>query len=200
MAPPIVGIIGGIGSGKSLVAEALAMHGGWLIAGDELGHEALREPDIKEKVIERWGQELLDERGEIQRPLLGTRVFGDPKELRALEQMVFPWIGRRIWEEIAKARVRQARLIVLDAAVMMEAGWDKNCDRVVFVEAPRDARLARLKEKRGWSERDLHERESVQLPLADKRRRADAVIDNTGTPEQLTVRLDALLRQWRMID
>ena len=85
----IVGIVGGIGSGKSLVAGELVKHGGCLIAGDMLGHEALRQPDIKEKVIERWGRDLL-EGGEIQRRRLAQKVFADPKELRALESLVFP--------------------------------------------------------------------------------------------------------------
>jgi dephospho-CoA kinase len=199
MKPPIVGIIGGIGSGKSLVADELVRHGGWLITGDALGHEALRQSAIKEQVVKRWGRELLDEQGEIQRRLLGHKVFPDAKELRTLEVLVFPWIGRRMTEEIAKAREQAAPLIVVDAAVMMEAGWDKNCDRLIFVEAPRAARLARLKDKRGWSERDLTERENSQLPLGDKRRRADEVIDNSGTPDQLARRVDALLREWKII-
>src|SRR5438132_14343502 len=100
----ILGIVGGIGSGKSLVADELVQMGGTLIAADKLGHEALRQADIKDKVIERWGRELLDEKGEIQRRVLGRIVFADAKELRALEALVFPYIGKRIQEEIAKAR------------------------------------------------------------------------------------------------
>jgi dephospho-CoA kinase len=200
MKPPIVGIIGGIGSGKSLVADALVKRGAWLISGDALGHEALRKPDIKEQVVKRWGRELLDEHGEIQRRLLARRVFRDAGELRALEELVFPWIGRRITEEIGNASKKAAPLIVVDAAVMMEAGWDKNCDRVIFVEASRDVRLARLIDKRGWSEHDLAEREWLQLPLAEKRCRADAVVDNSGTPDQLARRVDALLREWKIIE
>ena len=100
--------------------------------------------------------------------------------------MVFPWIGRRIAEEIARARLDPAtRMIVVDAAVMMEAGWDKNCDRMIFVDAPRELRLQRLQEQRGWSEQELRDRESRQLPVNDKRRRADAVIDNSQTPARV---------------
>src|SRR5262249_48741446 len=114
----IVGVLGGIGSGKSLVAAELVKNGGYLIKGDALGHEALRQPDIKEKVLRRWGRELLDAEGEIQRRSLAHKVFADPKELRALEGLVFPWIAKRIKEEIAKAQsAATAPLIVLDAAV-----------------------------------------------------------------------------------
>ena len=121
---PILGVIGGIGSGKSLVAGELVKHGGYLIAGDALGHEALRQVDIKDKVLRRFGRDLVDETGEIQRRRLGRKIFADARERRALEDLVFPWIGRRMAEEIAKARLDPAvRLIVVDAAVMMEAGW-----------------------------------------------------------------------------
>ncbi len=139
MTPPVLGIIGGIGSGKSRVAEEFVKHGGWLITGDALGHEALRQPAIREEVVKRWGLDLLDSNGAIERRRLAHIVFRDPKALRALEGLVFPWIGRRIWEEIAKARDRGVPFIVLDAAVMVEAGWDKNCEHVIFVEAPREA-------------------------------------------------------------
>lgn len=199
MRKPIIGIIGGIGSGKTLVATELVKHGGYLISGDQLGHEALRQDEIKAKVVERWGKELLDERGGIQRRLLGKRVFADINELRALEVLVFPYIGRRIGEEIDKARSDPAvRMIVVDAAVMMEAGWDHHCDRVLFVEAPRQARLERL-EKRGWSEQDLAEREKAQMPPEEKRRRADAIIDNSGAPQRVPEQIEQVLRAWGMM-
>jgi dephospho-CoA kinase len=196
----IVGIIGGIGSGKSLVAGELVKHGGYLIAGDSLGHEALQRPDIKEEVVRRWGRDVLDERGEVQRRRLSHKVFADLKELRALEALVFPWIRHRIWEEIAKARAAGSRLIVLDAAVMMEAGWDKHCDKVIFVDAAREVRLERLLEKRGWSAEEVLARESSQLPVEDKRRRADAVIHNSGPPERVAEQVEKLLREWRIDD
>jgi dephospho-CoA kinase len=196
----IVGIVGGIGSGKSLVAGELVKHGGYLIAGDALGHEALRQPHIKQQVVERWGREVLDEEGEIKRRCLGHKVFADPEALRALEALVFPWIGTRIREEIARARLGTALpMIVLDAAVMMEAGWDKNCDRVIFVDAPREARLQRLLAQRGWSAEEVLARERSQLPVDDKRRRADAVIDNSQAPAQVAEQVETLLRQWRIV-
>jgi len=197
---PIVGIIGGIGSGKSLVAAEFARLGGRLIAADQLGHEALRQGDVKRQVLERWGREVFDEKGEVQRRRLGQKVFADPKELRALEAIVFPWIGERIHAEIAAARQDAAvKLIVLDAAVMVEAGWDKNCDRVVFVDAPAEVRLKRLVEKRGWNEKEAREREKAQLPLDVKKQRADTVIDNAGAAEAVASQVQKLLRQWGIV-
>ncbi len=196
---PIIGIIGGIGGGKSLVAGELVKRGGYLIAGDLLGHEALRQPDIKARAVERWGRAILDEGGEIRRRLLGKIVFADVQELRALEGLVFPFIGNRIRKEIDKANDDPAaRLIVLDAAVMMEAGWDRACDKVIFVDAPRAVRLQRLLANRGWSEREVTAREKAQLPLPVKQARADGIVDNAGPPEKAAGQIDKLLREWGM--
>jgi dephospho-CoA kinase len=194
---PVVGLIGGIGSGKSLVAEMFRRRGANVISGDQLGHEALRQPEIRASVVERWGPQVLESDGTISRRRLAAIVFGDPKELRALEALVFPWIERRIREEIAALRARaEVRLIVLDAAIMLEAGWNKVCDWLVYVDAPRAARLRRLEEQRGWTAKEVQEREKVQMSLTDKMSRADYVVDNSGTPEQVAQQVDDLLKQW----
>ena len=196
---PIIGIIGGIGSGKSLVAAELVKNGGYLIQGDQLGHEALRQPDIKAKVVERWGQDLLDDKGEIKRRALGLIVFADLNELRVLEGLVFPWIGKRIVEEIARARTDpNVKRIILDAAVMMEAGWGGVCDQVIFVDTPPEVRYQRLREKRGWTEKEVRERERSQMPLEEKRRLASAVIDNSRAPQRVVEQVANLLREWDM--
>jgi dephospho-CoA kinase len=197
---PILGIVGGIGSGKSALADELVKLGGYLIAADKLGHEALRQADIKGRVIERWGRELLDTTGEIQRRALGRIVFADAAELRELEVMVFPYIGKRIHEEIAKANQHSpARFIVLDAAIMMETGWDKNCDRVIFVDVPKEIRLERLRRQRHWNAEEVGSREKAQMSVEEKRRRADAIIDNSGGPEKMREQLVNLLRAWNIV-
>ncbi len=197
---PIVGIVGGIGSGKSALADELVKLGGHLITADKLGHEALRQVDIREKVIERWGRELLDATGEIQRRALGRIVFADAAELRELEAMVFPFIGKRIHEEIARANQdSRARFVILDAAIMMEAGWDKNCSRVIFVDTPKEIRLERLRRQRRWTAEELDSRENAQMAVEEKRRRADAIIDNSGGPEKARSQLQSLLRAWNIV-
>lgn len=184
MSPPILGLIGGIGSGKSLIAAEFARHNGYLINADALGHEALEQEDIKKRIVERWGQDILDEKGRVRRRKLGSVVFADERELRALEALVFPYIGKRIREEIGKAA--GAKFVILDAAVMMEAGWDRECDKVIFVDAPAEVRAQRLREGRGWLDAEIESREKAQLSLDAKRARADHVIDNAEpTPELL---------------
>ncbi len=196
----VLGLLGGIGSGKSRVAELLTRGGGWLIQADQLGHQALRQPAILRQVVERWGPGLLDEQGQVDRSRLAAIVFRDPAQLRALEELVHPWIGQAIREEIARAEADPAaRFIVLDAAVMLEAGWHTVCQRLVFVDVPRELRLQRLARQRGWSAQQVRDRESAQLPLTDKAARADHVLDNSGTPDQLERQVQELLARWQLL-
>jgi len=197
---PVIGLVGGIGSGKSRVAAAFAARGGKVISGDAAGHEALRQPEIRERVVRRWGQQVLDEKGEIDRRAVARVVFADPAELRALEEIVHPWIGRRLREEIAAAQSDPAvPFVVLDAAVMLEAGWNNVCDKLVYVDAPRAERLRRLAAQRGWTEKEVAARESNQLPRSEKITRADCVVDNSGPPEAAARQVDDLLRRWGLL-
>jgi dephospho-CoA kinase len=198
---PVIGLIGGIGSGKSQVAAVFAQRGARVVSGDQFGHEALRQRDLRARVVQRWGPEVLDEHGEIDRRKLGAQVFADPAQRRELEALVFPWIERRIREEIARAQADpKVTLVVLDAAVMLEAGWNSVCDWLVYVHAPRDVRLRRLAEKRGWSAKEVEARENVQMSLTDKANRADFAVDNSGTLEHLASQIDALLRRWGLLE
>jgi len=197
--PLVVGLVGGIGAGKSQVAEAFARRGARVISGDALAHAALRQPAIMELVVGRWGQQLLDDKGEIQRRLLADVVFADPGERRALEAMVHPWIKERIRAEVEAARAdAMVRLIVLDAAVMLEAGWHVICDHLVFIEAPREVRLRRVAEQRGWSLQEVEAREAAQLPLTAKAAHADHTLDNSTSLERLDHQVADLVRLWQV--
>jgi dephospho-CoA kinase len=193
---PVIGLIGGIGSGKSLVAAEFVRHGAAVISGDQLGHEGLRQPEIRNRIVAHWGPTILDTQGQIDRRALASRVFARKEELHALEQLVFPWIERRIGEEIAIAQKKPACCIVLDAAVMLEAGWNRFCDWIVYVHAPRELRLQRLAQERGWIEKEVQARSQAQMALADKVSRADAAIDNSGSPEELANQVAHLMAQW----
>jgi dephospho-CoA kinase len=197
---PVVGLVGGIGSGKSQAAAAFAARGAAIVSGDALAHEALRQPAIRAAVTERWGPEMLDEAGEIRRRKLAGIVFRDAGERRALEGIVHPWIRRRILEEVQAGQANPAvAVVVLDAAIMLEAGWGQLCDRLVFVEAPADLRKRRVAGQRGWSEQDLRAREAAQLPLTQKRVQADHVLDNSTTLDHLQRQVDDLLCRWGVV-
>jgi dephospho-CoA kinase len=194
---PVVGLIGGIGSGKSRVAAEFARRGAVIIAGDQLGHEALRQPAVKEQVRQRWGEGVFDAAGEVDRRQLGRIVFADQAELKALEAMTFPWIERGIEQGIRLAQEDpRAALVVLDAAILLEAGWNRYCDRLVYVHAPRAQRLARVAAQRGWTAKEVDTRARAQLPLEEKRHRADDMVDNSGSPEETARQVESLLSRW----
>jgi dephospho-CoA kinase len=193
----VVGLVGGMGSGKSAVAAEFARRGARVVSGDTLGHEALRQPGIRDLVARSWGPDVLDEGGEINRRKLGAIVFRDPPQRQALEALVFPWIERGLHAAVAAAQADpQVPLVLVDAAIMLEAGWDQECDRIVYVHAPRDARLRRLAEQRGWTAKEVEARENAQMPLTDKVTRADYALDNSGPPEQLVRQVDDL---WQLL-
>jgi dephospho-CoA kinase len=196
----IIGVIGSIGAGKSVAAAELTRRGGYLIDADALGHEGLRHPSVKAQVNARWGERILKPDGEIDRRALGRIVFADAAELRALEAIQFPFIGGRIHEEIAKGEADPAvRFIVLDAAVLLEAGWKDACDRIVFVDAPRATRLLRLRQNRGWTVAELDNRERSQMPLDEKRREADAVMMNADGIADIAEKAREILRGWNLL-
>lgn len=196
---PVVGIVGGIGAGKSAVADELAKLGGGVVSADPFGHDALRQPDIKAQAFRRWGDTIFQPDGEISRRLLGHIVFADAEELRYLESLVFPYIDRRIDEAFEKFRAQGvAKFLVLDAAILFETGWHHRCDKILFVDVPRPIRLERL-QSRGWDDAELKRREGNQIALEVKRKRADAVVDNAGARGSLGGSLRKVLREWNWL-
>ena len=142
---PVIGLIGGIGGGKSLAAAALARRGAFVLDADAVGHALLDQTPVRERVVERFGTGVLapstdpDEPPHIDRRALGEIVFAQPSALCDLETILHP-IMRRTFERAIARTVRRgkARGVVLDAAILLEAEWDSLCDRVVFIDAPRD--------------------------------------------------------------
>ena len=195
------GIIGGIGSGKSLVARLMMQHGGYLISADPLwprGLAAAGHPAATGR--QRQGNDILDDQGNVDRQKLGRIVFAQAADLRALEALVFPYIEARIREEADRARGEpDVKFIILDAAIMLETGWHRLCDKIVFVDTPRPLRLARLQEQRGWNDKELERREKAQMPLEEKKGRADVVIVNDAAPDKVARQVQDALEQWKVI-
>lgn len=195
----LIGILGGVASGKSLVAGELARLGaGWLDA-DLAGHEVLRLPQIEDAVRRRWGREVFGPDGRIDRSRLARLVFADPpdgpRERKHLEQLTHPEIGRLLGRQAECLAGSGKVAAVLDAPLLLEAGWDRLCRKLVFVDAPRPARLRRAL-ARGWSEEDFAAREEAQESLDFKRQRADVVLDNSGSPEQTQAQVE---RFWQSL-
>jgi dephospho-CoA kinase len=191
---PVIGLAGGIGSGKSAVAEILADLGCVVAHSDEMARAALREPAIREQLVTWWGEGILDEGGEIDRSAVARIVFADPGQRRRLEALTHPWIESRRAEQFAAAPA-DAPALVIDAPLLFEAGLEEQCDAVIFVDTERPVRLARLKAGRGWEEADLGRREDSQLPLDVKRSGADYVIQNDGNLSDLAAQVRLVLSQ-----
>lgn len=189
----IIGLLGGVAGGKSMVAEQLARLGAGVVDADRAGHEALRLPHVEDAVRRRWGEGVFGADRRIDRARLGRIVFAappdGPQERKHLEQLTHPEITRLISEQFAAMEAAGMVVAVLDAALLFEAGWDKLCSRFVFVEAPREVRLARAV-ARGWREEDFAAREGAQDCLDSKRRRADVIIDNSGLPERTEAQVE----------
>jgi dephospho-CoA kinase len=201
-AMPVIGLTGGIGSGKSRVADLLKGRGACVIDADAVGHEVLEVPDVRDLVVARFGPQVLrpasrpgEEKDRVDRRLLGSIVFADPEALRDLERIVHPRMCLEFEQRIARESERGVEpMLVLDAAILLETGWDRVCDLVVFVDASFPVRLDRVSHTRGWTLEDLKSREAAQWPVDRKRDRADVVLRNESGLEALELEVDAFFR------
>ncbi|MFH1266476.1 MAG: dephospho-CoA kinase [Planctomycetota bacterium] len=197
----MIGVLGGVAGGKSLVARELVRLGAGLLDADRAGHDVLCMPEIEAAARDRWGEAIFGADGRIDRARLGEIVFADPpggpRERTFLERLTHPEIGRKLAREAERLVALGSVAAVLDAPLLLEAGWDRLCDTLVFVDAPRRLRLARAR-ARGWSEADFDARQRAQHSVDAKRKRADVVIDNSGSPEETQAEIErfwhALLR------
>ena len=200
----VLGVLGGVGSGKSSVARLLAGPDGTVIDADRLAHEALASPEVSARVREAFGEEVLGEDGTPSRPLLARRVFAGPagaEARRRLERWIHPLVRARILERLDEARASGSPVIVLDVPLLLENdpehGLAGRCDALVFVDVEPALRDERAERTRGWSPGEVARRESAQLDLDEKRRRADHVIPNNGTPDELEQAVSELLDELR---
>lgn len=183
-----IGLIGGVGSGKSTVASMLARKGLVVIDSDAQAKACLEEPEVKRELARWWGAGVIGPDGTVDRRAVADIVFADPAQRSRLEKLVHPLVARRRAEARERARASGAAGIVIDAPLLLEAGADRECDAVIFVDAPLEHRLARVG-RRGWDGAELARREAAQLPLEEKRRRADAVVVNDAGLEALEARV-----------
>lgn len=195
----VVGLTGSIAAGKSTVARLLAEQGARVLDVDRVGHDVLRRSDVVLEVARRLGSRFLEPDGSLDRVRLAAEVFRDAAALAALEAIVHPRVRDTLAAELTEARTSGA-LVVLDAALLFEGGLDALCDLTVFVDAPAQERRRRTVEERGWEPEELDRRAARQLPVPDKRARADLVVENDADLETLAARVRALLDHPRWPD
>ena len=195
--PVLIGLIGGVASGKSTVARLLAQHGALWLDCDQMAHDVLKLPEVIAAVEAEFSDRVIDANGLVDRKQLAALVFGDDDasiaRRRRLEQILHPRIRARCEQQIADAGQRYPAIII-DAPLLLEAGWGERCDHVVLVEAPLEQRQ-RLAASRGWSPDELSKRERSQLSLADKRRHATDTIDNSGSLVELEQQVQQFWQQ-----
>lgn len=194
---PIIGLVGGIGSGKSLVARQLASLGCGVIDADQLARAALeQDPATRAKLVQWWGPKALKPDGQVDRAAVGRIVFDQPLQRRRLEDLLHPLVHagrRRLRAQFQSDPTIVA--IVEDTPLLMEKGLDRECDVIIFVSAPTPQRLQRLALSRGWTAEELARREKTQLPLDIKARRADYVIENSAGEDECLRHVRRVLSQ-----
>lgn len=194
--PVVLGLLGGICSGKSSVSQALAEHGARVLDADRLAKAALDDENIREAIRERMGTEVIDNAGSVDRAAVSQRVFSDLEELAWLEALIHPHVRKEIFRALESLPADgSVPAVVLDVPLLLEKdAYVSRCDLLVFVDCPEKIRQERAQRRRGWSADELQRREAHQMPLMEKQRRADVLLRNDGTEAELKARVNEWLR------
>jgi dephospho-CoA kinase len=183
--PKVIGLTGGIASGKSSVAAMFAALGAAVIDAEVAG-----------KLRKGWGHEAF-RAGSPDRARIAEIAFRDPAKLKELTDWVHPPTLREMRAQLDRALAdRGVPLVIVDAPLLIEADLAAWCDAVVFVDAAEPLRLARARADRGWSDDEVRRREAAQAPLAAKRAQASVVLDNNGSVEETRAAVAQIFRQW----
>jgi dephospho-CoA kinase len=178
---PIIGILGGIDAGKTTVAHEFAKLGCAVIDADKIAHELLEQESVKEQIVKYFGKDVLDPSGRINRAELGKNVFADYTKLSFLNKLLHPLVLNRVEELIDDyRRQKHIKAIVLDMPLLVEVGWAKRCNILVFVDCKRELRTARAKKEGLLTESAIEIRENFQNSLDKKAKLADNMIDNNS--------------------
>ncbi len=186
----VIGLTGGIASGKSTVTSFFRERGIPVIDADILGHRTY-DPGTEtyQKVVETFGQDVVAADGTIDRKVLGSKVFGKPDELKKLTDIVWPGIRRLASEQLAEFEAAGNELVVLEAAVLLEAGWEDLVDEIWVVVVDPEIAIQRLASRNGLDPDAARARIASQLTNEERIARGDVIIENNGTLEELNARI-----------
>ena len=175
----IIGITGGIASGKTTVAAEFEKLGCAVIDADKIAHQLLKNEKIKQKIIDLFGKKLLNTDGKIDHKKLADIVFDNPEKLKALNNLLHPVVLAQAEQLIVQYESNRAvKAIVIDMPLLIEVGWKKKCNRVIFVDCEEKKRLKRAQNKGFFEKKQLKNRENLQISLDIKRNLAENIIDN----------------------
>ena len=189
----VIGLTGSIGTGKSAVTGRLEQLGAEIINADHVGHDAYTpNSEIWNEVVRAFGEEILEAGGAIDRRKLGAVVFADPKQLARLNAIMHPRMAGMVSDRIEQCRVAGAPVVVVEAALMFEAGWETLVDEVWVVDSPLDLVMKRLYARNGMDEAEVNKRIKSQMDIRERLERADVVVDNAGDLAALEQVVDSL--------
>ena len=189
----VIGLTGGIGSGKSTVSRFLAELGAVIIDADRVGHEALGTSDeVRRELVSAFGRQIIAPAGDIDRKKLGEIVFDDPESLARLNQIMHPRMYNMVKAGLEEYRGQRVAVVVLEAPLLIEADWTSLVDEVWVTVADESTVLKRVKEKFGLSERECLARIHCQLPSEERVKHADVVIDTDCGLDELKAKVKEL--------
>lgn len=190
----VIGLTGGIGSGKSTVSQYLAELGATIIDADKVGHEALTRADIKQEIVAGFGREVLGLDGEIDRKKLGPIVFSNPEALAKLNHIMHRRMRTMMEDKIAQYRRQGAAVVVMEAAVLLEtdADWDKMVDEIWVTVSSETTVIKRMKDQRGMTEEQTKARIKSQLSNEERIKHASVVINNDGNLDEVKAKVKEL--------
>jgi len=191
---PIIGIVGGIGSGKTFVARLFGELGGLVISSDDEVRKAYDLPEVKQALHSWWGDSVFLPTGEVDRHAVAGKVFADAGQRQRLENLLHPLVNQsrhRIMD--AHQLDPQIKAFIWDTPLLFEAALNTGCDAIVFVDSPLEDRLKRVQAQRGWDLAELTRREKSQWPLDKKREMSDYVVRNTGPADQVREQVQQVL-------
>ena len=189
----VIGLTGGTGSGKSTVSQFLAELGAVILNADEVGHEALKpDTEIWREVVAAFGRRIFTPDGNIDRKKLGNIVFGHPESLSRLNQIMHPWMYAQVEARLEEYRRQGTRVVVLEAPLLLEAGWTSLVDEVWVTTASEATVLKRLEERSGMSQAESLARTRSQLPSAERIRHADVIINTECGLDELKSKVKEL--------
>lgn len=189
----VIGLTGSIGTGKSEVARQLEILGASIISADQVGHEAYTpNTEAWEQVVAAFGDDILQDDKDIDRRKLGAIVFSDPSQLEKLNAIMHPRMARMVSDKIEVLRGQGVKVVVVEAALLFEAGWDTLVEEVWVTDTSEDIVVGRLKDRNGLSEEEAKKRINSQMDRAERIERSDFVIDNSSDMAGLEIAIKEL--------
>lgn len=189
----VIGLTGGIGTGKSTVSQTLAEQGAVLIDADLVGHQAyLPHQNVWQDVVDAFGRDILNENDEVDRRKLGPLVFGDPAALQKLNQIVHPWMYRTMEKMLQDERQKGTKAVVLEAAILIEANWTPLVDQVWVTDASEENVVQRIVSRNNFTPEQVKARIASQMPGEERKKHAQVVIDTNCSIDEVKTKVKEL--------